>query len=74
VAHYGADLPEVVKPRWLFPSMTMLDQLRDCQTNDNTYQLRKEFDADFLNHPAIYNWYNRHAVIERHFVAAEEVE
>src|SRR4029079_4296583 len=64
VAHYGADLPEqMIKATWFFASMTVLDHLRDCQSKDYSEELQKEFDADFLNHPAIYNWYNRHAVI-----------
>ena len=48
--------------------------IRDCQNKDYSADLAAEFHADFLNHPAIYNWYNRHALIERHFVAAEELE
>jgi hypothetical protein len=74
VAHYGAELPDLVKPTWFFASMTLLDHLRDCQAKDYSEELRREFDGDFLNHPNIYNWYNQHALIERTFLAAEEVD
>lgn len=74
IAHYGADLPDLIKPTWFFASMTLLDHLRDCQHNDFSAELRAEFGDDFLNNPSIYNWYNQHAVIERHFVAQEELE
>jgi hypothetical protein len=74
VAHYGADLPSVVRPTWFFASMTLLDHLRDCQQKDFSDELRNEFGDDFLNHNQIGNWYNIHALIERHFLAAEELE
>jgi len=74
VAHYGADLPETVKPTWFFASMSLLDHLRDCEGRDYSDELRVEFSVDFLNHPQIYNWYNRLALIERHFLAEEELE
>jgi hypothetical protein len=74
VAHYGTDLPDLVKPTWFFASMALLDHLRDCLKKDFSDELRAEYHDDFLNHPAIYNWYNQHALIERHFVALEEVE
>ena len=74
VSHYGVALPEVVKPTWFFAAMTLLDHLRDCRGKDFSAELREEFSDDFLNHPHIYNWYNRHALIERHFLAAEELD
>lgn len=74
VSHYGAELPEVIKPTWFFAAMTLLDHLRDCQHKDYSAELREKFGNDFLNHPGIYNWYNRHALIERHFLAAEELD
>lgn len=74
IAHYGADLPDLIKPTWFFASMTLLDHLRDCRHKDFSEELRTEFGDDFLNNPSIYNWYNQHAVIERHFVAQEELE
>jgi hypothetical protein len=84
VAHYGADLPDLIKPTWFFAAMTLLDHLRDCPGGegdgheaggrDYSEALRKEYGRDFLNHPLIYNWYNEHALIERHFVAQEELE
>ena len=74
VSHYGAELPELIKPTWFFAAMTLLDHLRDCQQKDHSADLQKEFGTDFLNHPTIYNWYNRHALIERHFLAAEELD
>src|SRR5437762_1997703 len=72
VAHYGAELPDLIKPTWFFASMSLLDHLRDCQSHDHSPQLTQEFGTDFLAHPLIYNWYNIHAVIERHFIAEEE--
>ncbi len=80
VAHYGTDLPELIKPTWFFASMSLLDHLRDCPGavmgggRDFSEELRVEFGADFLNHPQIYNWYNAHGLIERHFLAQEELE
>ena len=74
VAHYGADLPNVVRPTWFFASMALLDHLRDCQDKDFSDELRAEYGDDFLNHLQICNWYNLHALIERHFVATEEVD
>ena len=74
VAHYGADLPDLIKPTWFFAAMTLLDHLRDCQQKDFSPELRQQFGDDFLNHPQIYDWYNGHALIERHFLAQEELE
>ena len=74
VAHYGTQLPELVKPTWFFASMALLDHLRDCRQTDFSEQLRTEYQQDFLNHKEIYNWYNQHALIERHFLAEEELE
>jgi hypothetical protein len=74
VAHYGADLPDLIKPTWFFAAMTLLDHLRDCQQHDFSEELRGQFGEDFLNHAQIYDWYNQHALIERHFVAQEELE
>jgi hypothetical protein len=74
VAHYGADLPDLIKPTWFFASMALLDHLRDCEGKDYSEELRGKYGDDFLNHPAIYDWYNVHAVIERHFLAQEELE
>jgi hypothetical protein len=74
VAHYGAELPELIKPTWFFAAMTLLDHLRDCRREDHSAALRLEYGNDFLNHPVIYAWYNQHALVERHFVAQEELE
>jgi hypothetical protein len=88
VAHYGAELPELIKPTWFFAAMTLLDHLRDCPNvrrrgaaagaktagYDFSDELRNQFGSDFLNHPQVYNWYNEHALIERHFLAQEELE
>jgi hypothetical protein len=81
VAHYGATLPEQIQPTWFFASMALLDHLRDCpqlaadgKGFDYSDELRKIYSADFLNHPRIYIWYNEHALIERHFLAQEELE
>ena len=74
VAHYGADLPDLIKPTWFFAAMTLLDHLRDCQHHDFSEQLIEQYGNDFLNHPQIYNWYNENALIERHFIAQEELE
>ena len=74
VAHYGAALPDVVKPTWFFASMSLLDHLRDCEGKDYSEALRAQFTDDFLNHPQIYDWYNVHALIERHFLAEEELD
>lgn len=74
IAHYGADLPNVVRPTWFFASMTLLDHLRDCQSHDYSPELKSEFGPDFLNHLQICNWYNLHALIERHFLGEEELE
>ena len=74
VAHYGAALPDIVPPTWFFASMTLLDHLRDCRQTDYSTELSEAYGADFLNHPRIYDWYNRHALIERHVLAAEEVD
>ena len=73
VAHYGAELPELIKPTWFFASMALLDHLRDCRKTDYSNQLKKEYSNDFLNHPRIYNWFNLHATIERHYLAEEEL-
>lgn len=84
VAHYGAELPALIKPTWFFASMALLDHLRDCEAAagegagaggvDFSAALRVEYGEDFLNHTLIYNWYNEHALIERHFIAEEELE
>jgi hypothetical protein len=74
VTHYGADLPNIISPTWFFASMTLLDHLRDCRQMDYSAELSAEYGADFLNHPRIFDWYNRHALIERHFLAAEELD
>ena len=74
VAHYGAQLPELIKPTWFFASMALLDHLRDCRGIDYSEELRSQFHDDFLNHPQIYDWYNVHALVERHFLAEEELE
>jgi hypothetical protein len=74
IAHYGADLPDLVKPTWFFASMTLLDHLRDCLHTDFSDPLRNDYGDDFLNHPLIYNWYNQHALVERHFLAQEDVD
>ena len=74
VAHYGSRLPELIKPTWFFASMSLLDHLRDCREKDFSEELRGQYGEDFLNHPEIYNWYNVHALVERHFVAEEELE
>src|SRR4051812_39307819 len=74
VAHYGSQLPDLIKPTWFFASMSLLDHLRDCLGKDFSAELRGIYKDDFLNHPEIYNWYNQHALIERHFLAQEELE
>jgi hypothetical protein len=74
VTHYGEELPGLIKPTWFFAAMSLLDHLRDCGGHDFSDELRQEYDTDFLNHPLIYNWYNQHALIERHFLAQEELE
>jgi hypothetical protein len=74
VNHYGTSLPDIIKPTWFFASMTLLDHLRDCQKNDFSAELRAEYGADFLNHPFIYQWFNVHATIERHYVSEEELD
>ena len=81
VAHYGAELPELIKPTWFFAAMGLLDHLRDCPAvvkggggKDFSEELRGEYGEDFLNHKEIYNWYNTHALIERHFLAEEELD
>jgi hypothetical protein len=88
VAHYGAELPELIKPTWFFAAMTLLDHLRDCPAirsddasaeakkagHDFSEELISTYGSDFLNHSLIYNWYNEHALIERHFLAQEELE
>jgi len=86
VAHYGAELPELIQPTWFFAAMALLDHLRDCQGvsdsplgkssagKDFSEELRETYGNDFLNHSLIYNWYNQHALVERHFVAQEELE
>ena len=74
VAHYGAALPDIIKPTWFFASMSLLDHLRDCGKKDHSDELRQIYGDDFLNHPQIYDWYNEHALIERHFLAQEELE
>ena len=74
VAHYGSELPDLIKPTWFFASMALLDHLRDCLHRDFSDELRTTYNADFLNHPQIYDWYNQHALIERHFLAQEELE
>ncbi len=74
VAHYGAELPALIKPTWFFAGMALLDHLRDCRGMDYSEALRREYGKDFLNHPLIYNWYNVNALIERHFIAEEELE
>jgi len=74
INHYGTDLPDLIKPTWFFASMSLLDHLRDCMKKDFSDELRQQFNDDFLNHPAIYDWYNQHALIERHFLALEDLE
>jgi hypothetical protein len=78
VTHYGAELPELIKPTWFFAAMTLLDHLRDCGgagvPEDPSPELQNRYGRDFLNHPEIYNWYNQHALIERHFLAQEELD
>ena len=74
VAHYGSELPDLIKPTWFFASMSLLDHLRDCVQKDFSVELRGIYKNDFLNHPQIYDWYNQHALIERHFLAEEELE
>ena len=97
VAHYGAELPELIKPTWFFAAMALLDHLRDCpglapdaqgeakdvemdagrtagKGHDFSEKLKSDYGADFLIHPHIHVWYNTHAVIERHFLAQEELE
>jgi hypothetical protein len=72
-SHYGTEPPEFIKPTWFFASMTLLDHLRDCQKKDYTAELKAEYGPDFLNHAFIYNWFNIHAMIERHYVSEEEL-
>jgi hypothetical protein len=74
INHYGVTLPELLKPTWFFASMTLLDHLRDCMKKDFSPELSAEYGKDFLNHALIYNWYNVHALVERHFLAEEEIE
>ena len=74
INHYGASLPDLIKPTWFFASMTLLDHLRDCMKKDFSAELRGEYGDDFLNHATIYDWYNQHALVERHFLALEELE
>jgi hypothetical protein len=82
IAHYGTDLPDLIKPTWFFASMALLDHLRDCP-GINTHsaagydfsdELRTQYGEDFLNHPQIHAWYNVHGLVERHFLAQEELE
>jgi hypothetical protein len=74
VTHYGEDLPEIIKPTWFFASMALLDHLRDCRGEDFSQELRTSHGSDFLNHPQIYDWYNVHGLIERHFLGAEDLD
>lgn len=86
VAHYGVDPPDMIKPTWFFAAMALLDHLRDCTAlrgvggtrpgigHDFSDQLRNDYGDDFLNDAHIYNWYNEHGLIERHFLAQEELE
>ena len=74
VTHYGEELPEIIKPTWFFASMALLDHLRDCVEVDCSQELAALYGADFLNHPQIYDWYNQHALIERHFLGAEDLD
>ncbi len=64
----------MIKPTWFFASMSLLDHLRDCQSRDFSPELKESYGEDFFNHAKIYDWYNRHAVIERHFIAQEELD
>lgn len=74
INHYGASLPDLVKPTWFFASMTLLDHLRDCVKHDFCGELSAAYGVDFLDHPTIYDWFNLHATIERHYLAEEEVD
>jgi hypothetical protein len=74
VTHYGEELPEIIKPTWFFASMGLLDHLRDCRGKDFSEELRGAYGKDFLNHAQIYDWYNVHGLIERHFLGAEDLD
>ncbi len=74
VAFYGRDLPGLIKPTWFFASMVLLDHLRDCTKMDHSAELRAQYGDDFLNHPRIWEWFNRHGLVERKVVAEEELD
>ena len=74
IAHYGTELPDLLKPTWFFAAMALLDHLRDCLPADFSAELRTAYGDDFLKHPDIHAWYNQHASVERHFLAAEDVK
>ena len=74
INHYGVDLPDLIKPTWFFASMTLLDHLRDCKGEDHSAALAARFGADFLTHATIYEWFNIHATIERHYISEEDLQ
>jgi hypothetical protein len=78
INHYGAELPGLIKPTWFFAAMTLLDHLRDCPgpggKKDYSEELKGQYGEDFLKHAQIWVWYNEHALVERHYLAEEEVE
>ncbi|HTV49057.1 MAG TPA: hypothetical protein VMG59_11505 [Phycisphaerae bacterium] len=73
VAYYCTKLPQKSPPTWFFASMTLLDHLRDCRATDFSHELREQYGDDFLNHPQIYEWFNRHAMTESRLMAEEEL-
>jgi hypothetical protein len=73
IALYCTKLPATTKPTWFFASMTLLDHLRDCRGLDFSDELRAQFGDDFLNHPQVYDWFNRHAMVESCLVAEEDL-
>ena len=74
VAYYGIELPDMIKPKWFFASMTLLDHLRDCRQQDYTEELRTLYGTDFPNHPRISEFFNRHALIERTLLSQTDLE
>jgi len=74
IAHYGVDLPTMVKPTWFFAAMSLLDHLRDCVETDLSPTLRDQYGDDFLNHPRIWEFFNTHALVERTLLRQEDLE
>lgn len=74
VALYCHDLPPVVKGSGFFAGMALLDHLRDCRGQDFSAELCASLGSDFLNHPRIWDWFERHARRESRLLAEEEVD